>query len=90
MGLNAFIRGLAIDLAKHNIRANQVVVGTFDTNLENNPSSAKDNVKKVDGIPLGRLGQPQDMANLIRFVVGPGAAYITGQTLSVSGGLTMA
>lgn len=89
MGLNAFIRGLALDLAKHNIRANQVVVGTFDTNLANNPSSAQDNVKRVEGIPLGRLGQPQDMANLIRFIVGPGASYITGQTIHSNGGAYM-
>jgi len=89
MGLNAFIRGLALDLAKYNIRANQVVVGTFDTNLENNPSSAAGNVKRVEGIPLGRLGKPQDMANLIRFIVGPGAEYITGQTIHSNGGAYM-
>lgn len=89
MGLNAFIRGLALDLAKYNIRANQVVVGTFDTNLENNPSSAEGNVKRVEGIPLGRLGAPQDMANLIRFVVGPGAEYMTGQTIHSNGGAYM-
>ena len=89
MGLNAFIRGLALDLAKYHIRANQVVVGTFDTDLENNPSSAKGNVKRVDGIPLGRLGLPQDMANLIRFIVGPGASYITGQTIHSNGGAYM-
>lgn len=89
MGLNALVRGLALDLAKHNIRANQVVVGTFDTSLENNPSSAQDNVKRVEGIPLGRLGKPQDMANLIRFIVGPGAEYITGQTIHSNGGAYM-
>jgi 3-oxoacyl-[acyl-carrier protein] reductase len=89
MGLNAFIRGLALDLAKYNIRANQVVVGTFDTDLANNPSSAQDNVKRVEGIPLGRLGVPQDMANLIRFIVGPGAQYITGQTIHSNGGAYM-
>lgn len=89
MGLNALVRGLALDLAKYNIRANQVVVGTFDTSLENNPSSAQDNVKRVEGIPLGRLGKSQDMANLIRFIVGPGADYITGQTLHSNGGAYM-
>jgi 3-oxoacyl-[acyl-carrier protein] reductase len=90
MGLNAFIRGLALDLAGDNIRANQVVVGTFDTVREGNPSSAsmpaaavRSNTSKI---PLGRLGVPQDMANLIRFLVGPGASYITGQTMHSNGG----
>ena len=89
MGLNAFIRGLAIDLAKDNIRANQVVVGTYDTVRENNPSSAARAAPNLKAIPLGREGVPQDMANLIRFIVGPGAAYITGQTIHSNGGAYM-
>ena len=89
MGLNAFIRGLALDLAKDNIRANQVVVGTYDTVRENNPSSASRPAPNLEAIPLGREGVPQDMANLIRFIVGPGAAYITGQTIHSNGGAYM-
>ena len=89
MGLNAFIRGLALDLAKDNIRANQVVVGTFDTVRENNPSSAPIASGRETSIPLGRLGKPQDMADLIRFVVGPAAAYMTGQTIHSNGGAYM-
>ena len=90
MGLNALIRGLALDLAEFNIRANQVVVGVFDTVREGNPSSASMSAASARAtaanIPLGRLGAPQDMANLIRFLVGPGAAYITGQTMHSNGG----
>jgi 3-oxoacyl-[acyl-carrier protein] reductase len=87
-------RGLALDLAKYNIRANQVVVGNFDTVREGNPSSASvatiEAMRKAEGaIPLGRLGHPQDMANLIRFIVGPGAEYMTGQTLHSNGGAYM-
>jgi len=90
MGLNAFVRGLALDLARYNIRANQVVVGTYDTVREGNPSSAPLRTDaRSESIPLGRLGHPQDMANLIRFVVGPGAAYITGQTIHSNGGAYM-
>ena len=87
-GLNGFVRGLAIDLAPFGIRANQVVVGRYDTVRENNPSTAPRaelNQSTAD-IPLGRLGVSQDMANLIRFVVGPGASYITGQTIHSNGG----
>ena len=88
MGLNALIRGLALDLAPYGIRANQVVVGTYDTVRENNPSSAPTAPLGLKGkdIPLGRMGMPQDMADLIRFIVGPGASYITGQTIHSNGG----
>jgi 3-oxoacyl-[acyl-carrier protein] reductase len=90
MGLNAFIRGLALDLAEFDIRANQVVVGTFDTVRENNPSSAQTpSLAARTDIPLGRKGYPQDMADLIRFLVGPGAAYMTGQTVHSNGGAYM-
>ena len=88
MGLNGFVRGLALDLAQYGIRANQVVVGTYDTVREGNPSSAPRAALNLNAsnIPLGRWGAPQDMANLIRFVVGPGASYITGQTIHSNGG----
>jgi 3-oxoacyl-[acyl-carrier protein] reductase len=88
MGLNGFVRGLALDLAQYGIRANQVVVGTYDTVREGNPSSAPRAALNLNAsnIPLGRLGVPQDMADLIRFVVGPGASYITGQTIHSNGG----
>lgn len=87
MGLNAFIRGLALDLAPFDIRSNQVVVGSYDTEREGNPSSAplRPDSKNLK-IPLGRMGAPQDMANLVRFLVGPGATYITGQTIHSNGG----
>lgn len=86
MGLNAFIRGLALDLAEHNIRANQAVVGHYETVREGNPSSAPQRAATDSRAPLGRKGVPQDMANLIRFLVGPGASYITGQTVHSNGG----
>jgi 3-oxoacyl-[acyl-carrier protein] reductase len=89
MGLNALIRGLALDLAQYHIRANQVVVGTFDTVRENNPSSSPVPAAAATNIPLGRKGLPQDMADLIRFVVGPAASYITGQTIHSNGGAYM-
>jgi 3-oxoacyl-[acyl-carrier protein] reductase len=82
-GLTALTCGLAIDLGSKGIRANTVVVGVFDTERSGNaPVSAHgDDVS----IPLGRKGMPQDMANLIRFLVGPGAAYISGQTIHCNG-----
>ncbi len=89
MGQAAFVRGLAYDLADYQIRANQVIVGAFDTVREGNPSVAKVSPMAGRNIPLGRKGVPQDMANLIRFVVGPAASYITGETIHCNGGAYM-
>jgi 3-oxoacyl-[acyl-carrier protein] reductase len=88
MGQAAFVRGLAHDLGPYQIRANLVVVGAFDTD-RSGPSVAA--VSPVAGvkIPLGRKGVPQDLANLVRFVVGPNASYITGETLHCNGGALM-
>ena len=83
-GLAGLIRGLAFDLGKYGIRSNFVVVGSFDTDLTGS-SSSKTEKPKATGIPLGRLGVPQDMADLVRFLVGPGASYISGQTIHLNG-----
>lgn len=88
-GMHALIRGMALYIAKYNIRCNVCVVGNFDTIREGSSSVAPSHLKD-DNIPLGRLGHPQDMANLVRFVVGPNASYITGQTIHCNGGLYMA
>jgi 3-oxoacyl-[acyl-carrier protein] reductase len=83
MGMNQYVRGLSLDLAKFGIRANQVVVGTYDTVRDALTAAPRRNT--VD-IPLGREGGPQDMANLVRYLVGPGGDYITGQTIHSNGG----
>jgi 3-oxoacyl-[acyl-carrier protein] reductase len=83
-GLAGLTRGLAIDLGQYGIRSNFVVVGTFDTDLSGS-STSKTEPPDASDIPLGRLGVPQDMADLIRFLVGPGASYISGQTIHLNG-----
>ena len=84
----AFVRGLAHDLGPYGIRANVVVVGAFDTDRASGSTSA---VTVVDGvnIPMGRKGKPQDLADFIRFLVGPGASYISGQSIHCNGGAYM-
>ena len=82
-GLGGLTRGLALDLGQYGIRANMVVVGKFDTvRSANAPESSNPPDLKI---PMGRMGVPQDMANLIRFLVGPGASYISGQTIHCNG-----
>lgn len=87
-GLQGLTRGLAIDLGPKNIRANIVVVGAFDTDRSSS-SASKSAVPEGLDIPLGRKGVPQDLANLIRFLVGPGASYISGQTIHCNGAAHM-
>jgi 3-oxoacyl-[acyl-carrier protein] reductase len=88
MGQAAFVRGLAHDLGGYNIRANNVVVGAFDTD-RSGPSAATVSPAAGAKIPLGRKGVPQDLANLIRFVVGPDASYLSGETIHCNGGAYM-
>jgi 3-oxoacyl-[acyl-carrier protein] reductase len=78
-GLVGLTRALAHDLASHNVTVNCVVPGLIDT-VRTSPSA---NHKES---PLGRRGTPEEVAATVRFLVGPGARYITGQTVHVSGG----
>ena len=84
MGQAAFVRGLALDLAKDGIRANNVVVGAFET--ERTGSTASPTSPRQVAIPLGRKGVPDDIARLVRFIAGPNASYITGESIHCNGG----
>jgi len=88
-GLIAFTKSLARETARYGIHVNCVCPGPTDTPLMN---AVPDKVKEalVKAIPLRRLGQPEEVARAIVFFAGEGASYVTGQVLSVSGGLTMA
>lgn len=90
-GVVAFTKTLARETARHGITANAVCPGPADTPLfaqisEENP---KLRTALEKAIPLRRLATPADLANAVAFLVHPDSTYITGQTLSVSGGLTM-
>jgi 2-hydroxycyclohexanecarboxyl-CoA dehydrogenase len=90
----AFSKTLARELARTRITVNVVCPGLTDTPLlqgmrDEGGMSAKIIDAVTRGIPLGRLGQPDDIANAVVFLASPAAHFITGQTLSVSGGLTM-
>jgi 2-hydroxycyclohexanecarboxyl-CoA dehydrogenase len=90
-GVIAFTKTIARELARHQVRANVVCPGPADTPLF--ASIGGDNPKLRDAliraIPLRRLAQPSDLANVVSFLASDEAAYVTGQTVSVSGGLTM-
>lgn len=85
-GLVGFTRAIARELAPHGIRANCVAPGTMNTTRAN-PRSARPDVSKT--VPLGRMGEAEEIATTVRFLCGPGASYITGQTIHVNGGQMM-
>jgi 3-oxoacyl-[acyl-carrier protein] reductase len=78
-GLVGLTRALAHDLAPHNVTVNCVVPGLIETTRSSPSANRRES-------PLGRRGRPEEVAAAVRFLAGPGARYITGQTLHVSGG----
>jgi len=88
----AFGKALAREVARKGITVNTVCPGPTDTPLLQQVADASQ--KRFDAlagaVPMKRIGTPDDIAPAVVFFAGDGAAYITGQTLSVSGGLTMA
>lgn len=92
-GLIAFTKTLAREFARHSITANSVCPGPTDTpGLREAVAEGGDNViaSMSKGVPMRRLGTPQDVAAAVSFFAREDTNYVTGQTLSVSGGLTMA
>jgi 2-hydroxycyclohexanecarboxyl-CoA dehydrogenase len=92
-GLIALTKTVAREVARHHINVNCVCPGPSDTPLFRNEFAAAspklaESLKRV--IPWGRLGVPEDIAPAVVFLASDEAGFITGQTLSVSGGLTMA
>lgn len=93
-GIIAFSKTLARELARKNIQINTVCPGPTETPLFASFAGDGEQGKKlIDGltraIPMRRLGQPDDYPGIIAFLASSDADYITGQTISVSGGLTM-
>jgi 2-hydroxycyclohexanecarboxyl-CoA dehydrogenase len=93
-GIIALTKTLAREHARHNIQLNCVCPGPTDTPLLRSFTQEGDAGQKlIDGltraIPMKRLGQPSDYPGIVAFLASDDAAFITGQTISVSGGLTM-
>ncbi|MFF4617514.1 SDR family NAD(P)-dependent oxidoreductase [Nonomuraea jabiensis] len=90
-GLFGLAKTLAREAAKAHVTSNVVCPGPTDTPMLRRVSAAEPGLvdKIARGIPLRRLGTPADVAGLVAYLCTDRAAYITGQTLSVSGGVTM-
>lgn len=83
-GLIGATRSLAQELAKRNITVNAVAPGLIDTDMIRGTVPV-DEMKRI--IPMRRLGRPEEVASLVRFLASAEAAYITGQVITISGGL---
>jgi NAD(P)-dependent dehydrogenase (short-subunit alcohol dehydrogenase family) len=89
-GVVALVRTAALDLAPHGIRVNAVAPGVVRTRISewviDHPVLGPEYLKKL---PLGRFGEPVDVANAVAFLASAESSYITGQTLILDGGLTL-
>jgi 3-oxoacyl-[acyl-carrier protein] reductase len=87
-GLIGLTKSIAREFAPRGVRCNAVAPGFIKTAMTEKLSE-----EIVDGlkaqIPMGTLGEPEDVAKVVRFLAGPGAAYITGQVIAVDGGMVM-
>ncbi|MBW1734471.1 MAG: 3-oxoacyl-ACP reductase FabG [Deltaproteobacteria bacterium] len=90
-GMIGLTRTLALELAPHNINVNNVAPGPIATELFTaaNPPGSPKTEAILKSVPLGRVGQPEDVANAVAFLASDEAGFITGQTLFVCGGLTI-
>lgn len=90
-GLVGLTRTLGEAWARDGIRVNGIAPGLVDTKLTRVTTENPERLSRaLAGIPLGRLGQPEDMAGVALFLASPLAAYVIGQTIPVDGGLILA
>ena len=87
-GINVMTQSLAVEWARYNIRMNAIAPGLFPTegmSSRLNPTGSEKE-RRTSGAPINRPGEMHELANLAVFLLGPGAEYVTGQTIAIDGG----
>jgi NAD(P)-dependent dehydrogenase (short-subunit alcohol dehydrogenase family) len=88
-GLVSFTKSLALELAPHGIRVNCVIPGVTETAQPLEDSTLEEVRARGSRIPLGRIGQPEDIAAGVAMLLSADAAYMTGQSIALNGGAIM-
>ncbi|MBX6764562.1 MAG: SDR family oxidoreductase [Rubrobacteraceae bacterium] len=87
-GLKMLMRTIAVELAPHGITVNNIGPGAIETPINQNLKENPDQMKQLlEEIPLGRIGQPEDVASVAVFLASDAASYVTGSTYFVDGGM---
>jgi 3-oxoacyl-[acyl-carrier protein] reductase len=87
-GITAFTKSLALELSPHGIRVNAVAPGAIETEIiaYDDPQQRQN---RIAATPLRKVGQPEEIASVVSFLVSEEASYMTGETLNVNGGFLM-
>lgn len=88
-GIIGFTQTLAMEVAQYGINVNSIAPGIIETNMTIGALGEKGLKEFAKEIPLGRTGKPEDISNLLVFLVSDDASYITGQVITVDGGLVI-
>ena len=88
-GVGGFTRSLAKEVGSRGITVNAVAPGFIETDMTRDLPDANKELMLAQ-IPLGRLGQPEEIASIVNFLASDGGAYVTGETIHVNGGMYMA
>jgi len=87
-GLIGFTKSVAREVAQRSITVNAVAPGYVETELTGSlPDKVK--VQILEQVPMGRFGEPEEISEVVAFLAGEGAGYVTGQTITVDGGMVM-
>ena len=87
--MSTFTKGLAREFAPHGIRINAVSPGTIDTNYHRNFSKPEALEASAAATPMGRIGRPAEVADVVVFLCSESARFIQGQVVEVNGGFLM-
>jgi 3-oxoacyl-[acyl-carrier protein] reductase len=87
--VNAFTRALAVELAGRGVTVNAIAPGFIETDMSAAVRNKAGDIIEKKLIPMKRLGKPEDVARVALFLAGDDSSYITGQVLTVDGGLSL-